>query len=522
MNPLFLALLTTAASLSPLVTFASLWQIKEWRTDRLREHLRSEGLLRQLFGVTRPATLALFGLLGFFGFFSPDFWPLTALGGYIAISAVQIILHRHPKPVWTKKALTLCTTSILLTFLTAYVTDLHDLPFIPLLQPIYLFIAWILWSPIDKYLKARIMYRAQQLRSSRSDLTVIGITGSVGKSTTKELLSHVLTDKQPLTTPDHVNTEMGVSKWMISTLPKNPDAEIMIVEMGAYQPGEIAVLCSITQPTMGVVTFIGTQHMALFGSQEALCQAKGELVAALPDDGSAFLNSDSALCNELKDICRCPITTVGTGGVSDIEAFDIEETPNGIQFRLSSTSFFVPLHGTHNVTNVLLAIAVAEKLGMDRSAIAQKLKSYRPALHTFSVREEKGVTILDDTHNASQASFKAALAWAKSQPAEQKILLTSGLIELGDAQDRTHTELGALSAGIFDRIVFTHRKNARSFARGYGQDVEILTKHSDNIEPESLLVCVGRMSQSTIEKLLPQPKTLALRSLGEGGSQPVN
>ncbi|MBU2214038.1 UDP-N-acetylmuramoyl-tripeptide--D-alanyl-D-alanine ligase [Patescibacteria group bacterium] len=508
MNPTFLALLTTAASLSPLITFASLWQIKEWRTDRLREHLRSEGLLRQLFGILRPATLGFFGFLGFLGFLSRDLWPIATLAGYLALSAIQIILHRHPKPVWTKKAMTLVTTALLLTFLTTISYKLQAASFqlvvTPLLQPFYLFIAWILWSPTDKYLKARIMYRAQKLRMDRPELNVIGITGSVGKSTTKELLAHILEEKHPLTTPDHVNTEMGVSQWLLSTLPKNPEAEILIVEMGAYQSGEIALLCSITQPTMGVVTFIGTQHIALFGSQEELCQAKGELVAALPDNGSAFLNSDSALCNDLKELCACPITTIGTGGVSDIEAFDIEETPNGIQFRLSSTSFFVPLHGTHNVTNVLLAIAVAEKLGMDRSAIAQKLKSYRPALHTFSVREERGVTILDDTNNASQASFKAALAWAKSQPAENKILLTSGLIELGDAQDRTHTELGTLSAGIFDRVVFTHKKSARSFAHGYGQDIEIYTKYSEKVDPDSLLVCVGRMSTSIIEKLLPK------------------
>jgi len=505
MNPLILALFTTAASASPLLTFAALWQIKEWRVDRLREHLRSEGFLRQLFGITRPLTLGFFGFLGFLGFI--DRWHIATLAGFLAISAIQIILHRHSKPVWTKKAIILVSTALILTLLASTPYNLqpttYHLVTIPLLQPFFLLVAGLIWSPIDRILKKRIMIRAQKLRSQYTDLNVIGITGSVGKSTTKELLAHVLNDLHPLATPEHVNTEMGVSQWLLNELPRNPETKTIIVEMGAYRIGEIALLCRIVKPTMGIVTFIGTQHMALFGSQEALCKAKGELLEALPQDGHAFLNGDSALCEKLKELTTCTTTTVGTGGIADLEAFDIEETSHGIQFRSGETLFFVPLHGTHNVTNVLLSIAVAEKLGMSREQVAEKLKSYRPSMHTFAMRKNGNVIILDDTHNTSPASFKAAITWAKSQPFEHKTLLTSGLIELGMEQERIHTELGTLSSGVFDRVVFLNRKSARAFSQGYDQDVESYSKESANVPEDSLLVCIGRMTTSFIESLLP-------------------
>lgn len=511
--------MTLTASVSPLLTFAYLWQVKEWRIDRLREHLRSECFFRQTFGFTRPLVLGFFGFFpvlrslgvggGYLGYLPG--WHLLTLATFLAISLLQIILRRHPKPVWTKKAITLCSTSLIITLLILIQTTVYNFPFstfhfplFPVIQPFFLALSVMLWKPIDQFLKKRIMNSAKRVRSSRSNLTVIGITGSVGKSTTKELLSHILKNHHLLSTPEHVNTEMGVSQWLIRELPKNPEAEILIVEMGAYHTGEIALLCDIVKPTMGVVTFIGKQHIGLFGSQEALCKAKGELIEAIPEDGFVFLNADSKMCNKLKDVAKCSVVTVGTGGPIDLEAFEIEETAHGIEFRVSDTGFFIPIHGTHNVSNVLLATAIAQKLDMNLTEIAEVLKSYRPATHTFAMRKHNDVMILDDTHNSSPASFKAALEWSKSQPFEYKTLLTSGLIELGMEQDRIHSELGALSSGIFDRVVFLNKKSARNFSSGYGREVETLSKHSNSIPETSLLVCVGRMSEKSINQLIPK------------------
>ncbi|MDD5041557.1 MAG: Mur ligase family protein, partial [Candidatus Peribacteraceae bacterium] len=302
-------------------------------------------------------------------------------------------------------------------------------------------------------------------------------------------------------------SEIGVARWMTKTLSKTASPKILIVEMGAYRSGEIRRLCDFARPLIGIITFIGSQHMALFGSQEALLAAKAELFDALPPEGACIVNGDSPFAEQLRKHARCRTVTVGTGGPSDLEAFDIEETSTGLRFRVGSTMITPPLHGTHNVTNILLAMAAAEVLGIKRPEIARRLLTFRPPEHTFSVRPTGTVTLLDDTHNASQASFKAGIGWAKGQPAEEKVLLTSGLIELGEEEDRVHAQLGVEAAGVFDRVIFAHARHARSFARGYGKPVEFLSKKTLSVKPGSLFLCVGRIPEETVRRLLPDSTT---------------
>jgi UDP-N-acetylmuramoyl-tripeptide--D-alanyl-D-alanine ligase len=503
-------ILTLTASFSPLLTFAHLWQVKEWRIDRLREHLRSEGFFRQLFGLVRPALLILLYPTFLLHRVPEQTWIVGTLGLLTVLTIAQVALERQPSPRWTLKALCLATGALLLTLAGSVVLLLlHPraalvLPLVPLLEPLALFLSWCAFLPIDRTLKHRVMDRARRLRTALPALTVIGITGSVGKTTTKELLLHLLKTKGAHATPAYVNTEMGVAQWLTKELESPNPPHILIVEMGAYRPGEIALLCDIASPTLGIITFIGTQHIALFGSQDALLNTKAELFRSLPSDGTAILNADSPFAQTLKGMSRCPIITVSTGEHADIEAFDIEETPTGIRFRIGITIFSVPLHGTHNVSNVLLAIAAAETLGMKRNEIARALLTFHPPEHTFAVRTlPQGVVLLDDSHNASPASFSAAITWAKSQPEEHRVLLTSGLIELGEEEDRVHAKLGTEAAGIFDRVIFTHARHARTFQQGFGKPVEIFGKSSPRLPSPSLLACIGRVPEETIRRLLP-------------------
>ncbi|MDD4628739.1 MAG: UDP-N-acetylmuramoyl-tripeptide--D-alanyl-D-alanine ligase, partial [Candidatus Peribacteraceae bacterium] len=437
-------------------------------------------------------------------------WTIGTLVLLTVLTIVQIALDRQPLPRWTMKALALTIGALLLTFVgSVMLLLLHPnasvvLPLFPLLQPFALFLSWCVFLPVDRSLKHRVMERARLLRKAHPDLTVIGITGSVGKTTTKELLLHLLKTQGAHATPAYVNTEMGVAEWLTKELATPDPPRILIVEMGAYRPGEIALLCNIAKPTLGIITFIGTQHIALFGSQDALLKTKAELFQSLPADGTAILNADSPFVEALKGMSGCPTITVSTGEHADIEAFDIEETPTGIRFRIGITVFTIPLHGTHNVSNVLLAIAAAEALGMKRNEVARALLTFRPPEHTFAVRMlPQGVMLLDDSHNASPASFSAAINWAKTQPEEHKVLLTSGLIELGEEEDRVHAKLGTEAAGIFDRVIFTHARHARAFERGFGKPVEIFGKTTARLPSPSLLACIGRVPEEFIRRLLP-------------------
>lgn len=506
-DKLLLTALALIASVSPLLTLTWLWQVKEWRFDRLREHLRSEGCGRQLFGAARPAVVLVFALV-----MTADprpLWLAGTLGLLAALTPAQALLRRQRRPVWTQKAVVLAACAALFDLALAAALLARSellLPLLPLLQPLPLLLAWAAFLPVDSHLKRKRMRQAQALRAAFADLTVVGVTGSVGKTTVKELLACALHGQDVLATPAHVNSEMGVANWMLKELSprKANPPRALIVEMGAYRTGEIARLCAIAQPTMGVVTFVGKQHIALFGSEEALCRAKGELIESLSKEGTAFLNADNEACMALAQRAACKVVTAGTGGPADIEAFDIEETPTGIAFRIGETRFSVPLHGTHNVVNVLLSLAVARSLGMKDADTARALASYRPPKHTFSVRScGQGITVLDDTHNASPASFKAAIAWARSRPAKHKVLLTSGLMELGAAQDGIHTELGGTAAGVFDRVIFLHRRNAKAFEKGYGPAVEQYSAGTAKIGADTLLACVGRMPAAAIQRLLP-------------------
>lgn len=496
--------LAFVATLSPALTLTALWQTKEWRYDRLREYVRGDGLLK-LWGGARPA-IALAWLL-LLAILPARSLTVSATAVLALLGFGQLLLRKQRLPVWTAKAK--LTTALVMMINAAivalgYVADaIVAAPLLALAQPVVLAIAWITLMPIDKRLKSAVMNRARKARAQHEDLVVIGITGSVGKTTTKELLGHVLSPMGAVATPAHVNTEMGVSKWLTGLLNTAEPPPILIVEMGAYRKGEIALLCSIARPSVGVVTYVGTQHIGLFGSQKNLQDAKGEMVTSLPDDGHAFLNGDNELTRRLAD--RCPGTAhiVSTGGNADLEAFDIEETANGIRFTADGQTFDIPLTGTHNVTNVLLCIAVARHVGMPTWDVARRLKTFVPPHKTFAIEDRRGVTVLNDTHNASQASFKAAVAWAKGQPHKRKVLLTDGLIELGADEERVHRELGGLCSGTFDRVVFLNRKRQKSFAKGYENTVELLAKSTPPVDEGTLLVCEGRMNDSVIDKLIP-------------------
>jgi UDP-N-acetylmuramoyl-tripeptide--D-alanyl-D-alanine ligase len=207
----------------------------------------------------------------------------------------------------------------------------------------------------------------------------------------------------------------------------------------------------------------------------------------------------------LRETCPCPVTVVGTGNAEDLSASQGEEQENGLRFRLANVSFTVPIHGKQNIGNILLAIAVARYLGTPDSVIAEKLGTFRLPERTFDVRNECGATILDATHNASPESFRAAIAWAKNRKATQKVLLSTGVIELGHAEARTHEELGALAATVFDKVIFTNPRFVKHFERGYRHKVEIQGKQKETrLPPDSLLVCIGRLPQATITHFLPK------------------
>lgn len=485
--------LTLIGAISPLLTFAALIQQKEWRLDRLREHLRRDGWFNQLFGTVRPAILGLYILtwIVLFNTLADESWAsigyligsaFLTQAAFAALTVLQLIMRKQRKPIWTSKAMLIVALSLIINLLITISTPalFPFLPFLVLLQPAVVFAAWLITYPLDIILKKRVMDRAAALRASLTNATVIGIAGSVGKTTVKELIAHLTQDLKPVVTPAHVNTEMGVANWIINAVGARRVVPLLIVEMGSYRKGEIATLCRIAQPTIGVMTALGSDHLALFGSEQNIIDANGELIAALPKDGHAFFYADNDGCRELAKRARCPITIADATGT------------------ISHT-----LQGHHNDYNVALATAVARHMGIKDDRIKELLQTFKPQAHTFQITSEKGIAILDDTYNISPLSLRAAIDWAAARPERPRVLLTSGLQETGPDERKFLHELGAYAHTRIERVIFTTPHGAKDFENGYGKPVEILGKTTEHIKPGSLLLAVGRMSLSTIQKILP-------------------
>lgn len=510
MTQLILAttILTLLASASPLLTFVHLWQLKEWRIDRLRTHLDETGWWHQLFGKIRPPlTLILFVFSGFHVLGNTMPAELACIFVLASLSAAQIVLRKQPLPVWTAKALMISGVSFVmlggatLALNFSAGSDVQTLTLlVPVLAPVFVLISWSVLLPVDMFLKNRTFTNARRLRSSHKNLTVIGITGSVGKTTTKELLSHILKSRGAYSTPAHVNTEMGVARWLASVLRKESadSNRILIVEMGAYKKGEIALLCSIAQPQMGIITYIGDQHISLFGSREAITEGKGELFASLPSHGYAFVNRDNDAADALIARCRCKVTTVGTS-IADYQALDVEETPRGLSFTAKGQRFEVPIAGTHSITSILLAVAAAATLGLTLEQISQSLKNFTSMNRTFEVKIKNGVTLLDDTYNSSPESLRAAIDWAKDQPHATKTLVIDGIIELGGREAEIHMNLAKRAEEVFDDVFVVQDRFLPYFTDVFGNHALPANK-ARPVPKDSLLVCCGRMPSWVIEK----------------------
>ncbi len=515
-----LAILSIGASIPPLCLYAWLWQVKEWRWDRLHEHLARDGVRHLLLGTVRPAIVAIWCVIGlgvFWLYPTSHSLLIATYGSLISSLIIQLpsFVTRGRKPDWTSKAKILVEGTLLIQVLTQALLLVFASPiglvfalFAPILQPLYLGLAWTCFMPIDRWQKKKILARAAQLRDQFPDMIVIGVTGSVGKTTTKAVLGHLLAPYQALVTPEYVNSEIGIARWLTTELSKLSTSEvpkklIAVIEMGAYRRGEIATICRCTKPTHGIITYIGTQHIGLFGSQENIRLGKGELFSHLPANGHAYLNGDHELTRTVSTLATCPVTIVGTGGQDDMEAHDIEETPTGVAFSIGTSRFQVGLHGTHNVVNVLLAIAAAKDLGMDDATIQRLLRTFAPPSRTFAVRSVGSIRLLDDTHNSSAASMKAAIAWAKSQPFDHKTLVTCGLIEMGDLGDKAQTEIGALAGDVFQRIIFVGSNGRQAFQQDCRIVLESPSPQPSQVPGNSLVVAVGRVPESLVTSLLP-------------------
>ena len=359
----------------------------------------------------------------------------------------------NKKPlVLTQKATFIYYLSLILTFLCVIVL-IFKLKLLGLIlgflittqSYLFLIIAYYLLLPFEQYKKNKIKQDTQEKISSLKKLTVIGITGSYGKTSVKEFLYQILkTEYSVLKTPESYNTPYGIA--MVVDLELDDSYEYFICEMGAYRTGEIKEICDMVHPKYGVLTGINEQHLETFGSLENTMKGKFELIDSLPENGWGIINIDNP---HIKNNYQKYDKKLFTYGFTD-EKFTIKN----IKHHASGSEFTLVLDGKEhfaktkllgkpNLQNILAAATMSFLLGVKTQSIIAAIADLEPVPHRLEIKKQEKVTIIDDAYNSNVNGFKEAISLLKEfkQP---KILVTPGIVDLGDQTFAIHKTLGML------------------------------------------------------------------------------
>lgn len=337
---------------------------------------------------------------------------------------------------------------------------------------INLTIANLLIYPLERTINGAYLFSARK-RIRTLQPRVIGITGSYGKTSTKYILHQILSQKyNTLMTPDSYNTPMGICKVIRGEL--TTEHEIFIVEMGAYKRGDIRELCNLASPEIGILTAVGPQHLERFKSIENIAKGKYELIESLPANGLAVFNCDNEICAGLADKREqtgSPVRryateaspVVSVADTADLIATNVRYTNNGLaftvhanteKFDITDTEIQTRLLGKHNVSNILAAVTVAMECGMEFAEIREAVANVEPVPHRLQLTAGAGgVTIIDDSFNANPVGAKAALEALNEIGEGKKVLVTPGMVELGEREYEENRRLGEQAADVCDLVI---------------------------------------------------------------------
>ncbi|MCT9082740.1 UDP-N-acetylmuramoyl-tripeptide--D-alanyl-D-alanine ligase [Streptomyces fulvoviolaceus] len=288
----------------------------------------------------------------------------------------------------------------------------------------------------------------------RLGATLVGLTGSAGKTSTKDLIAQVLQRKAPTVwTPGSLNNEIGLP---LTALSATEETKFLVLEMGARGIGHIRYLTDLTPPKIGLVLNVGTAHIGEFGGREQIAQAKGEMVEGLPEDGAAVLNADDPLVRAMASRTKAKVILFGESGEADVRAENVRLTDSGqpafmLRTPSGASEVTMRLYGEHHVSNALAAAAVAHELGMSAEEIAIAL-SEAGSLSRWRMEVTErpdGVTIVNDAYNANPESMRAALrALAAMGNGRRTWAVLGQMAELGDEALAEHDAVGRLAVRL--------------------------------------------------------------------------
>ncbi len=288
--------------------------------------------------------------------------------------------------------------------------------------------------------------------------SVIGVTGSAGKTTTKDVIAELLaTQMKTAKTIGNLNNHVGVP---LSLLRLEEDARVAVIEMGMNHAGEIGALAAIAKPEVGVVTNVGTAHMEAFDSIEGIAAAKRELIDALPESGTAVLNADDPRVAAMR---RGKTIFYGLSADAQVRAEDVEESAEGVKFRVGATRFATALRGRHSVSNILAGLAVAQIYGIAPEQLVDAVQDLRPGKMRGERFDHRGILVYDDCYNSNPDAVRAMLDVLRDTPARRRIAVLGEMLELGRWAEPLHRDVGSYAAAQGIDVLVGIRGAAWSF-----------------------------------------------------------
>lgn len=348
--------------------------------------------------------------------------------------------------------------------------------------------ATILVTLIEMPVKARRVHMAQRKAQKLfEDTLVIGVTGSYGKTTTKEFVGHVLAGSKNIAkTPQHVNQTIPLANFILNDVHTAP--EVLVAEFAAYGVGDIAYdIDYVLQPQWGILTGIAPQHIELFGSIEDIMKAKSELIARLPKGGCAFYNADDAHVVEIMSwfnhVEKVPFSATDVEKNIDLALWESTLKKAIVQYMFA--------------TNVAAACAVGEKLGIDAEHIARQLPKLTWLPHTLQPIEREIVDYIDSSYSTNPYGFERVIALVAQLDYEQKILITPGVIEQGVLSDEVNAGLSEKAKEVFDHVMVTSENMVSSWKKGNEHvvpfEADTYTSLLGDRERRTLVVIEGRV-----------------------------
>lgn len=338
--------------------------------------------------------------------------------------------------------------------------------------PLFVLLAAWLMIPVEKSIQNGFKNQAREKLASLPNLTTIGITGSYGKTSVKFIVAEILKQRfHVLATPGSYNTPMGICLVVNNQL--KPAHQILVLEMGMRYRGDIQELCAIAQPDLAIVTDVGVAHLETMGSIEQIAQEKGDILAYMKPAGIAVLNIDNPHIKKM--VARAPgkIWRISVEGdpSANIKAHNIEYGPEGAHFEVEDESgnrvpFSTKLLGRHNILNILLGVAIGREMGLRLRQIAHAVMRIEPVEHRLQLRPKGAITVIDDAFNANPVGARNAVEVLGSFKTGRRVIVTPGMVELGDQQWQENKQFGEYIAQNADLAVLIGAQQTAPIVEG--------------------------------------------------------